>query len=209
MRSFGKAVEFYDNAAHRVGRRTSRPPTAESAGAGAVLCYSAARGLRPAPCSVEPTGFPPAFEDRSASMSYKTILVQVDDSRHADPRIEAAANIAVTENAHLIGLAATGVAEMLLYAPLSPADPGALEPYLETLRQRATAALQNFENIARRIGVASYEAQLVENETALGVSLRARCCDLVVLGQFSYRRLMGFAIALPILLHYRMRYRAQ
>jgi nucleotide-binding universal stress UspA family protein len=116
-------------------------------------------------------------------MSYKTILVQVDDSRHAETRIEAAAQVAITESAHLVGLAATGVAEAILYAPISPADPGTMEPYLETLRQRAAAALQNFENIARRVGVASYEAQLVENESAAGTSLRARCTDLVVLGQ--------------------------
>lgn len=117
-------------------------------------------------------------------MSYKTILVQVDDSKHADARIEAAAKIAAAENAHLIGLALTGVAEALLYAPLalSPAEPG-IAPYLDSLRQRAAAALENFEDIARRVGVASHEKQLVENETAAGISLRARCCDLVVLGQ--------------------------
>lgn len=117
-------------------------------------------------------------------MSYKTILVQVDNSRHAEPRIEAAARIARAENAHLIGLALTGVAETLLYAPMamSPADPG-LAPYLDSLRQQAAAALDKFDGIASRIGVTSYEKQLVENETATGISLRARCCDLVVLGQ--------------------------
>jgi nucleotide-binding universal stress UspA family protein len=116
-------------------------------------------------------------------MSYKTILVHVDDSKHVDLRIEAAANIAVTEKAHLIGVAMTGIPN-IIFDPteLGPADP-ALAQYLEIFRQRAAAALTKFENSARLFGVESIEKRLVENETAAGLTLQARYTDLVVLGQ--------------------------
>ena len=56
-------------------------------------------------------------------MSYRTILVRVDESRHVEARIEIAANIAVTENAHLIGAAMTGVSRFLYETvALNPAD---------------------------------------------------------------------------------------
>src|SRR4051812_19544184 len=103
-------------------------------------------------------------------MSYKTILVHVDDSRHVDLRIEAAASIAVTEKAHLIGVALTGMPNVF-FDPmeLNPADP-ALAQFLEIFRQRAAAALTKFENSARRFGVDSIETRLVENETAAGLT---------------------------------------
>jgi nucleotide-binding universal stress UspA family protein len=117
-------------------------------------------------------------------MSYKTILVQVDDSPNADARVEAAAAIAVAEHAHLIGVAMTGTLAFLLYDPLvlNPADPG-IAPYLDMLRQKGMRALEQFEILAQRSGVRSYEKRLIETETARDISFQARCADLVVLGQ--------------------------
>jgi nucleotide-binding universal stress UspA family protein len=117
-------------------------------------------------------------------MSYKTILVHVDGSRHVNRRVEIAASLAALDDAHLIGVALTGLPE-LFYNPmmLDPVDP-ALEPLLKVPRQRAADALANFEGIARRFHVGSIETRLEENESALGISLQARYCDLVVLGQF-------------------------
>ena len=42
-------------------------------------------------------------------MSYKTILVHVDQSPHAPARIALAARIAAEQGAHLIGAAMTGI----------------------------------------------------------------------------------------------------
>jgi nucleotide-binding universal stress UspA family protein len=117
-------------------------------------------------------------------MSYKTILVHVDGSRHVNRRIEIAARLAALHDAHLVGLALSGL-PVILYDPLmfNPVDP-AIEPLLQVPRQRAADALDNFEDIARQFHVGSIETRLEENESALGVSLQARYCDLVVLGQF-------------------------
>lgn len=116
-------------------------------------------------------------------MSYKTILVQVDDSKHLDPRIEIAAEIAAAENAHLIGVAITGAARFLYETVAVAPDYPDITTYLDVLRQRAEAALTKFENTALRLGVASFEKRVVDDEAAGGVSLTARYCDLTILGQ--------------------------
>lgn len=117
-------------------------------------------------------------------MSYKTILVHVDESSHAERRIEAAARIALADNAHLVGIAMSGVPAFMLYDPtaLNPADP-AKAPYLEHLRQRAAQALARFEKIAARMGLPSSETRIIENVDERDISQLARCADLVVLGQ--------------------------
>jgi nucleotide-binding universal stress UspA family protein len=116
-------------------------------------------------------------------MSYKIILVQVDDSKNLEPRIAIAADIAAAENAHMIGVAVTGVSR-LLHETLSIAhDNPIIEPHVRTLRQHAANALKQFETIAGQMGVVSVEKRLVDDEIIGGTSLQARCCDLVVLGQ--------------------------
>jgi nucleotide-binding universal stress UspA family protein len=116
-------------------------------------------------------------------MSYKTILVDVDESRHVDARIAVAAHLANAENAHLIGAAMTGVSRFLYQSmAFKPADPSTA-PYLERMQQRAHRALEKFDSIARGIGVASFERRLVDDEAAGGLSLQGRYADLVVIGQ--------------------------
>jgi nucleotide-binding universal stress UspA family protein len=116
-------------------------------------------------------------------MSYKTILVHVDESRHLDLRVEIAAKIAAQHKAHLVGVAITGL-PIMFYDPIAfnPLDP-TVAPLLEVPRQRAAAALARFESLALRLKVASIETRLEENEDAEGLVLQARYCDLVVLGQ--------------------------
>ena len=120
-------------------------------------------------------------------MSYKTIFVHVDESPHVERRIVAAARIALAENAHLVGVAMSGVSEFLVFDPmaLNPADP-AKAPYLENLRQRAAEALSRFEQVAARMGVQSIEARLIENVDQRDISQMARCADLVVVDPWYY-----------------------
>jgi len=116
-------------------------------------------------------------------MGYKTILVHVDESRRAEARVDIAARIAMEENAHLIGIAATGVSRFLYdTVVLNPQDPNIIE-YLETLRTRAESTLRAFEERARQLGVRSLEKRLIDDEPSEGISLQARCSDLVILGQ--------------------------
>ena len=116
-------------------------------------------------------------------MSYKTILVHVDQSRHAVERIRLAAAIARAENAHLIGAAMTGISRYVF-------DSGAINPHdavmkhhLDFLHDYARKALQTFEQLAAEAGVSSVESRLVDDDAGGGMTLQARYCDLVVLGQ--------------------------
>jgi nucleotide-binding universal stress UspA family protein len=116
-------------------------------------------------------------------MSYKTILVHVDDSRHAPQRIRIAAEIALRENAHLTGLGLTGVSRYLLDSMRVPDHGAVLKTHIGFLRKQAETALDRYEEIVRQMGVLSWERRLVDDEPAGGVSLEARYADLVVLGQ--------------------------
>lgn len=117
-------------------------------------------------------------------MTYKTILVHADDTQSSDTRIEFATRLALAENAHLIGAATTGVSRFLYNTISMDAGAPNIEPYLEALRQRAHERLVRFEEIVSRAGLTSYERRRSDDEAAGSISMQARYCDLVVLGQF-------------------------
>jgi nucleotide-binding universal stress UspA family protein len=116
-------------------------------------------------------------------MSYKTVLVHVDESIHASERIKIAAAIAMAESAHLIGIATTGASRYLVRTRmLAEMDPN-LGEHLRFLRERAERGLDEFEATARKIGISSFEKRLVDDEAGGGICLQARYADLVVIGQ--------------------------
>ena len=116
-------------------------------------------------------------------MSYKTILVHVDQSKNAAERIRIATNIAIQENAHLVGVAMTGISRWI-YANSSPlfVDPG-MVINLDLLRDNARVALHEFESIVKSLGYTSYETLVVDDEAPTGINMQARYCDLVIIGQ--------------------------
>lgn len=116
-------------------------------------------------------------------MSFKTILVHVDESKHAADCIRIASEIALAENAHLIGAAMTGVSRYLYRdQSITDNDPG-LVSHMAFLRERADKALEQFEPLVQKIGVNSYEQRVIDDEAAGGICLQARYSDLVVVGQ--------------------------
>lgn len=116
-------------------------------------------------------------------MSYKTVLVHVSQSSRTPEWIRLAAAIAASEDAHLIGTAATAVpAEMYLPGVVGESH-AALSIYLDYMRSRATRALAEFETVARQAGVTSIEQRIVNDEAGIGISMQARYSDLVVIGQ--------------------------
>jgi nucleotide-binding universal stress UspA family protein len=116
-------------------------------------------------------------------MSYKTVLVHVDESARASERIKIAAAIAMAEQAHLIGTAMTGASRYFIQTRmLAELDPN-LREHLAFLRERAQRGLEDFEQAARLIGMPSFEKRLVDDEAGGGICLQARYADLVVIGQ--------------------------
>lgn len=111
-------------------------------------------------------------------MSYKTIIVHVDQSRHAAARIRLAAEIAIAEEAHLVGAAMTGISRFIY-----PDGTVSLDLVLQELRDGTQKDLNNFEQIARQMGVSSYESRLTEDDAAGGLALQSRYADLVIVSQ--------------------------
>lgn len=115
-------------------------------------------------------------------MSYRTMLVHADLSRHAPERIRVAAELARTHDAHLIGVAATGVSREV-FPHGYQAKPGGLESsYFDPLRDTATRALEQFGRIAGEADI-SHESRLVWDLASDALARLARFSDMVVVSQ--------------------------
>lgn len=114
---------------------------------------------------------------------YKTIIVHVDGGPQQDSRLRAAVPLATRHGAHLVGSAATGMS-MANFAILnsSMAMPISSDDY-QSLRDEVAAQLAPFVEQATRLGAASVETRLAEDNTRYGLLLDARYADLVVLSQ--------------------------
>lgn len=119
-------------------------------------------------------------------MSYKAVLVHVDKDKSAVERIGIAARIANAEDAHLIGAAVTGISRFMYQPGFAYAGEGMaeqLEQRFKELNMQANANLSLFEGSAKEFKVKSWEARAIEDEAGEGISMQARYCDLVVIGQ--------------------------
>ncbi|SFU99209.1 universal stress protein [Pseudoduganella namucuonensis] len=115
-------------------------------------------------------------------MSYRTILVHADTSRHAKDRIAFAATLARTYDAHLVGAALTGVSRFL--PPVAIEQGGQLvAEQIALMRQAADDALALFEQQAAGLGVDSREGRLVNDDLDGGMALQARYADLTIVSQ--------------------------
>lgn len=115
---------------------------------------------------------------------YKTIVVHVDGSSAQHSRLRAAALLCEAYDAHLVGSGTTGtswrefaVLAASMGAPVMPASD------FQALRDVASARLDEFTIEARRLGVASLEARLVEDDPRYALLLQSRYADLTVLSQ--------------------------
>lgn len=117
-------------------------------------------------------------------MTYKTILVHVDRSPHAEARIALAVRIAAAQGAHLIGAAMTGISRFVYHGATVDIARSVLAVQLEVLTNKANDALARFEELAAAVEGLSFEPRLVDDDAAGGLALQARYADLVVLSQF-------------------------
>ena len=116
-------------------------------------------------------------------MSYKTILVHADHSRHADERVRVAARLALSQGAHLVGAAMTGLSRYLYQDSSIDLARTVVAVHMEALYQRAGDALAHFEQLASAAGAPTCERRLVDDEPAGALALQSRYADLVVLSQ--------------------------
>jgi len=114
--------------------------------------------------------------------SYRTIAVHVNESGHSLDRAELAAGLALKNEAHLIGVATTGMPAEF-YMPLMVDGAVVLAAYLEMRKKQGTAALSVFESAANKAGAESVEKRMIEEEPGSGLCLQARYSDLLIIGQ--------------------------
>lgn len=114
-------------------------------------------------------------------MSYKTVLVHAGASEGAMHATELAASIAVAHEAHLIGLASTGIVQLVRQCSSVAAGVAPLPDDLSFLTERADAALTAFAQRAAGLGAASTEPRRVDDEIDYALLLHARYCDLLVM----------------------------
>lgn len=116
-------------------------------------------------------------------MDCKTILVHVDDSPRAATRIVLAAQLALRHEAHLIGVALTGVSRYFYSEGGADLARTVLAPQMDELYDYAERALDRFTELAAAAGVSSHERRLVDDEAGAGLALGGCYADLLVLGQ--------------------------
>jgi nucleotide-binding universal stress UspA family protein len=116
-------------------------------------------------------------------MSYKTILVHVDPSRHTPDRVALAAGLARRFDAHLIGASMNGVSRFVFDDAGAGIALQMLAAQVEALAEQSRTSLDRFTNQVQRADVRSYEARMVNDEPEGGLVLQARYADLLVVGQ--------------------------
>ena len=113
-------------------------------------------------------------------MTYKTILVHLDEKPRRSERLQLAFELGASFDAHVVGLFALGAARIPSYA-LAEAGPLVLEIEARQRAEFARAAERDFREAERRARPAEWRLSLDEAASALRVG--ARHADLVILGQ--------------------------
>ncbi len=113
-------------------------------------------------------------------MAFKTILVHIDSTQRVSERIGIAIDMAISFDAHLIGMAATGLSGL---SYLAGERDTTLMDLLASLETSANEALSKFEDAARKKGARLFEQRLVDEDAGIAISFQARYCDLVIIGQ--------------------------
>ena len=115
-------------------------------------------------------------------MTYANILVHVDRSAHEATRVRFATRLAEAHDAHLIGLACTGI-------PYLPAEVSRqlgrawVESRMAQLREEAQALCAEFDGSVRASGVRGHEVRAVVGVTSDMLMLHGRYADLLVLAR--------------------------
>lgn len=115
-------------------------------------------------------------------MTYKSILVHVDHSFACRQRVALAIELTRSQNAHLVGVAPTGIV-YLPYGAGSESIGHYYEEVTQALREFAQQGVDTFEQQVAEAGVQSTESRIANEDAGAAMSLHGRYADLVVLGQ--------------------------
>jgi nucleotide-binding universal stress UspA family protein len=116
-------------------------------------------------------------------MTYKTVLLHVDETQSSLKRTLLAHSIASKFDAHLTGIALTGISRYIFESTdLGVGDPNIML-HLSALRERAERAISQFKQTSMELGASTSEDVIANDEANGGLGLRARYADLIIIGQ--------------------------
>lgn len=115
-------------------------------------------------------------------MTYKTILVHVDNSKYCPARLDMAVRLARRFDAHLVGLHALTALRLPAYA-VAEAGATLLEAQREIAHEQASRAEALFRRGTGSAGLPGVEWRVTGDDAVDATTLHARYADLVVLGQ--------------------------
>lgn len=131
-------------------------------------------------------------------MTYKTIVVHLDENPRRSERLQLAFELAGRFDAHLVGLFALGAARIPSYA-LAEAGPIVRDIEARQRAEAARAAEAEFRAAERRAGRnAEWRASM--DDALAAVRLSARYADLVVIGQPEPGQALAQALAEDVVL---------
>ena len=120
-------------------------------------------------------------------MTYRSLLVLLDQSPLCDARTQAALRLAQRLDAHLVGLAPTGRVDLPAAVDVDAGQPDfglhVWQRMFKELRAQADAVAARFEDQCRAAGARSFETVVDEDDTARSAIAHAHCSDLVLASQ--------------------------
>ena len=116
------------------------------------------------------------------TMTYKTVLVHVDNGKYCPARLRMAVHLARRFDAHLVGLHAMTAVRLPAYA-IAEAGATLIEAQKEVAREQARGAENLFRKATEGAGMASVEWRVSADDAVDATTLHARYADVVVLGQ--------------------------
>jgi nucleotide-binding universal stress UspA family protein len=115
-------------------------------------------------------------------MTYKTILVHVDNGRRWPARVEVAVELAGRFEAHLVGLHAVTPVYTRAYRTVEH-GPLVIEGQKQLALERAKRAETMFRQALEKRSLANADWRVSSNDALETVLLHSRCADLIVMGQ--------------------------
>jgi nucleotide-binding universal stress UspA family protein len=114
-------------------------------------------------------------------MTYRSILVHLDESPRCATRVALAAMLARAHGSHLLGLAPSGIVS--LPASLQSGQPAAAAAARAQMLQRGNELVSRFNAQVAPLGLVSHEGRVHDDDSLSAVLQHAGAADLVVLGQ--------------------------
>jgi nucleotide-binding universal stress UspA family protein len=121
--------------------------------------------------------------EKDSTMSYRSLLVHLDTSARCSPRVGYAATLASRFEAHVVGVAPTGVIDLPMEAGPGLLGLDVMSAALAGLRHNAEDRAEAFKRRCAALGVSSCEAIIDDAESASSLLRHSLSNDLVVVSQ--------------------------